>query len=123
VRQSYEKTGKKLGVERQRAACRTFLRQREWIEARVFTENNRSAKGKVARPEFKAMVEAIRRREYDVVVAWEISRWTRNARDRLAPVEACRDAGVMVALWWAPTSTHHIGGAVWCSGFSARSQP
>jgi hypothetical protein len=32
------------------------------------------------------------------VVAWALDRLCRNARDRLALIEACRDAGVMIAL-------------------------
>ncbi|MHA6618904.1 hypothetical protein [Pseudonocardia sp. DLS-67] len=39
VRQSYDKTGKKLGVDRQCAACRTIVRQRAWSEAHVYAEN------------------------------------------------------------------------------------
>jgi DNA invertase Pin-like site-specific DNA recombinase len=40
----------------------------------------------------------VRAGKVDVVVAWALDRLARTARDRLALVEACRDAGVIIAL-------------------------
>lgn len=99
LRLSQDRNGDGLGVERQREDCVRLIEQRGWTLAREpFVDNDRSAaRGKV-RPEFLAMLQAIRRGEVDAVVAWALDRLARNARDRLALIEACQDAKVMIAL-------------------------
>ncbi len=91
-------TGERLTVQRHEKDCRALCKQRGWDVAQVFTDNSVSAKGTAYRAQFNAMLAAIRQGGVDVVVAWALDRFMRNARDRLALVEACREHGVMIAL-------------------------
>lgn len=96
---SSDRTGDGLGVERQREDCAALIRQRGWTETLPpFIENDVSASGRKPRPKFEAMLAAVEAGEIDVVVAWAMDRLTRNARDRLALVEACQRRGVIIAL-------------------------
>lgn len=97
LRISLDQTGEGLAVERQRKATQRLARQRGWQVVSTFEEAV-SAAGKKSRPQFAAMLDAIARGEIDAVVAWQLDRLARNARDRLALVEACRDHGVIIAL-------------------------
>lgn len=98
-RLSLDRGGEGLGVERQTADCRKLIEQREWtLVAPPFVDNDKSAAGRKPRPAFLALLDMIRRREVDAVVAWALDRLCRTARDRLALVEAAREAGVVIAL-------------------------
>jgi DNA invertase Pin-like site-specific DNA recombinase len=57
----------------------------------------------------------VRAGKVDVVVAWALDRLARTARDRLALVEACRDAGVIIALVRGRTWTRRPRRAGWWS--------
>ncbi|TXH19779.1 MAG: recombinase family protein [Mycobacterium sp.] len=98
LRVSRDMTGERLTVQRHEKDCRALCGQRRWDVVKVFTDNSVSAKGKAYRADFNAMLDAIRQGGVDVVVAWALDRFIRNARDRLALVEACREHGVMIAL-------------------------
>lgn len=95
---SADRAGDELGISRQRDDCCALVQRRGWGVALEFAENDTSAAGRKPRPKFLALLAAIRAGQVDVVVAWALDRLTRNARDRLALIEACRDAGVMIAL-------------------------
>lgn len=97
LRISLDQTGEGLAVERQRKATQRLARQRGWQVVSTFEEAV-SAAGKKTRPQFAAMLDAIARGEIDAVVAWQLDRLARNARDRLALVEACREHDVIIAL-------------------------
>ncbi|TCK25448.1 DNA invertase Pin-like site-specific DNA recombinase [Pseudonocardia endophytica] len=99
LRISSDRSGEGLGVERQRVDCLALIEGRGWTLARApFCENDASAAGRKPRPLFRALLDLVRSGGVDVIVAWSLDRLVRNARDRLALVEACRDAGVMIAL-------------------------
>jgi site-specific DNA recombinase len=98
LRISEDKSGDEAGVTRQREDCDALIRQRGWIPAGVYPENDTSAAGKVARPQFAALLAAIKRGEVQAVVAWALDRLVRTSRDRLALVELCQRHGVVIAL-------------------------
>jgi DNA invertase Pin-like site-specific DNA recombinase/Arc/MetJ family transcription regulator len=98
LRISEDKTGEEAAVTRQREDGAALIGRRGWWLAREFADNSVSAAGKVQRPQFAALLDAVRAGLVDVIVAWALDRLCRTARDRLALVEACRDAGVMIAL-------------------------
>ncbi|CDQ45691.1 recombinase family protein [Mycolicibacterium neoaurum] len=98
LRVSLDRTGEQLAVERQRNDAERVVKQRGWNIVDTYTDNSVSAAGKKERPEFTRMLDAIKRGEIQAVVAWSLDRLARNARDRLALVEACRDHGVIIAL-------------------------
>lgn len=97
---SVDRTGDELGIDRQRQACLELLKQRGWtLSVDPFVDNDRSAvAGRKPRPAFQALLRHVAGGEVDAIVAWSLDRLTRNARDRLALVEACRDNKVLITL-------------------------
>jgi site-specific DNA recombinase len=98
LRVSLDPTGEMLTVTRHDEDCRKLAEQRGWQIVETFTDNSISAKGDAHRPAFDAMLQAIENGEIDTVVAWSLDRLTRNARDRLALVDACRKHGTIISL-------------------------
>lgn len=98
LRVSLDPTGEMLTVTRNEEDCRKLAEQRGWEIVATFTDNSISAKGKKFRPEFAKLLDAIENGDVDAVVAWDLTRLTRNARDRLALVEACRKHGTIISL-------------------------
>lgn len=97
LRISDDKTGDELGVTRQREDAEKLCADRGWIPV-PYTDNDLSAKVADKRPAFKKMLADIHSGEISAVVAWSLDRLARNARDRLALVEACQQRGVVIAL-------------------------
>jgi hypothetical protein len=83
-----------VGVERQRADC-IALAERLWPSAsvRVFIDNDLSAADpSVQRPQWQALLDALRRGEVDELVAYDQSRLTRQPPDARG-VGHCADPG------------------------------
>lgn len=95
---SEDRTGEELGIARQGEDCRKLIEQRGWVLAGEYTDNDTSASGKVRRPEFDALLDAVARGELDAIVAWNLDRLTRNRRDQLRLVETCEPRSIMIAL-------------------------
>lgn len=86
-------------MTRQEEDARALAAARGWDVVAVLVDNDLSAAaGKRARPGFEALIGAMERREVGAVLAWDLSRLTRNARDRLRLIEVGRAAEVVVAL-------------------------
>lgn len=98
TRVSADHTGEQLTVTRNEDDCRKLAKQRGWTVTATYADNAISATGKKHRPAFTAMLEAMDNGEIDTVIAWSLDRLARNARDRLALVEACRRHGTVIAL-------------------------
>lgn len=98
LRQSLDRTGDGHAVERQEQDARALADARGWTVAEVVTDNDTSAAGKARRPGFERLVSLVQDRAVEVVVAWDLTRLTRNARDTLRLVEAGQAAGLTVAL-------------------------
>lgn len=84
-------------MDRQREDCADLASRRGWSTTE-YRDNDISAAGKAKRPGFRRLLEDVQARRVDVIVAWTLDRIVRNARDRLALVEACKAANVSVAL-------------------------
>lgn len=98
VRQSLDRTGHGDAVERQREDCERLAHGRGWAVLRVVEDNDTSAAGKTRRPGFEDVLDLLTAGRVQAVVAWDLSRLTRNARDRLRLLEAGRTAGATIAL-------------------------
>lgn len=98
LRISRDMTGEGLAIERQQDAIEQLAKQRGWDIVSTHTDDSITASGKKTRPAFAAMLAVIERGEADAVVAWQLDRLARNARDRLALIEVCRSRGVIIAL-------------------------
>lgn len=97
VRQSFDKAGDSAGVERQERACAGLCAAREWEVVRVVTDNSVSASTGRVRPGWAQVLEAIKKGEVDVVVAWHLDRITRTMRDLEDLIELTQPRGVGVA--------------------------
>lgn len=97
LRISDDKAGEELGVTRQREDAEQLCAARGWIPI-PYKDNDLSAKVADKRPAFKKMLADINSGEINAVVAWSLDRLARNARDRLALVEACQKSNVVIAL-------------------------
>ena len=98
ARVSEDKSGKATSVSQQEEVGLDLIARREWIPAGVYIDNSITGTGKKHRPRFYALLDAVRRGEVDVIVARHLDRLARNARERLALVEACRENGVIITL-------------------------
>jgi site-specific DNA recombinase len=87
LRISKDKIGEGLGVERQRADALKLAQIRGWDVVRVETDNDISAAGKRHRPGFEAVMTAIESGEVGAVIAWDMTRLTRNLRDMVRIIE------------------------------------
>jgi site-specific DNA recombinase len=94
LRISEDKDGEQTATERQRLDCERFAANQGWEVADVFEDVDLSAfKRNVKRPEFERMLEAVKTKAIDGVLAWKIDRLTRRQRDLVRLDEACEDAG------------------------------
>lgn len=83
VRISQDRSGEALGVERQEEDCRALAARLGWEVVAVFIENDTSAstRSKKPRPEYDAMLQAVRAGEADAIIAYSNSRLTRRPRE------------------------------------------
>lgn len=94
LRISSDKTGQRLGVERQGEDCGI----RAGAGALVFEDNDVTGRGTKPRPRFDALLAAIEAGQIGTIVAWSWERLERNRRDGLRLIEACQAARVLIVL-------------------------
>ncbi|GAA1789313.1 hypothetical protein GCM10009795_038840 [Nocardioides hankookensis] len=97
TRISRDATGDEAGVTRQREDCEYLARRNGWEVVRYESDNSISAYGKVRRPAWEAVIEAIKNREVDVVVCYHIDRMTRRPLDMEMFIELSETTGVQIA--------------------------
>lgn len=95
LRQSLDKSGEGLGVERQEAECRRLCERRGWHVSEVVTDNDRSA-SVGTRPGYERLKRLIEHREVDVVVVLRVDRLLRKLTDLEAVIELVERTGVNV---------------------------
>lgn len=98
LRQSVDRSGEELGISRQREDARKLAELRGWELAAEHVDNDMSAAGKRIRPGFESVLSDVTSGRAEVVIAWDMTRITRNARDRLRLIEAGKAAGTTVAF-------------------------
>ncbi len=81
ARISLDKTGRRLGVERQIEECRELCRRMGWPEPTVYVDNDISAKSGKRRPGFEALLADIESGKVDALVAWHLDRLLRRVLD------------------------------------------
>lgn len=89
TRISRDRTGDGAGVARQEEDCRAKATSLGYEVARVFTENDTSAYSKKPRPQYLAMLEAIRAGEFDAVIVWHTDRLYRRMNDLEEYINVC----------------------------------
>jgi len=98
VRQSSDKTGEGAAVERQREDALSLARVRGWEVVRVEVDNDVSAAGKRVRPGFEAVMSAVESGEVGAVIAWDMTRLSRNRRDTVRVIETGERARIVLAF-------------------------
>lgn len=78
ARVSLDRTGDSESPDRQIAECRKFVKGQGWTVAGAFIDRNVSAFSGVARPDYEACLDMLRRGEADVMVAWKLDRVQRD---------------------------------------------
>jgi site-specific DNA recombinase len=94
TRISLDRSGKRAGVERQRADCEGLCAAQGWQVAEYFEDNDRSAYSGRERPAYGRLVEAVVSGEVDAVVAWHQDRLWRNVIEQQTFLAFGREAGL-----------------------------
>ncbi|WP_431840838.1 recombinase family protein [Gordonia hongkongensis] len=81
VRISLDRSGERLGVERQLEDCRALAERLGWTVAATYDDNDLSAYSGKTRPGFEALLDAIKCGEVDAVVCWHPDRLYRKLSD------------------------------------------
>lgn len=84
------------GVARQESDCRVLAERLGWTVADVYTDNDISAYNGRVRPAFEAMLDAIKRGQYDGLLCWHTDRLTRSMKDLERVIEVCDAAQVPI---------------------------
>lgn len=98
LRQSQDRAGEELGITRQREDALTLAKARGLRVVREHIDNDLSASGRRHRPGFEALLSDVGSGNASVVIAWDLTRLTRNARDTLRLLEAGQKSGTTLAL-------------------------
>lgn len=98
ARQSQDRTGDQFGVDRQQDDGHKLAQLRDWTVVEVCIDNDLSASGKRVRPGFEAVIKALQEGRANAVIAWDMSRISRNARDTLRLMEAGQAASATLAF-------------------------
>ncbi|NRI69922.1 recombinase family protein [Rhodococcus sp. MS16] len=81
LRQSQDRSGDELGIDRQRDAVETYAKTRGLVIAREYVDNDVSASSGKRRPQFEEMMQAVDQGEIDVIVVRHLDRLTRRLAD------------------------------------------
>src|ERR1044071_1519532 len=93
LRISDDRDGNQEATTRQRADCAKFAAAQGWEVVDVYEDVDLSAyKRGVKRPEFERMLEAVKTKQVDGVVAWKIDRISRRLRDFARLEEQCEES-------------------------------
>jgi site-specific DNA recombinase len=95
LRQSQDRDGIELGIDRQRADCQRLCQQRGYQVVDEAVDNNRSATTG-ERPEYQRLIQLIEQRAIDVVVCLRVDRLLRRLTDLEALIELSERTGVQI---------------------------
>ena len=85
-----------MGVARQEKECRELAKRLKLKVTKVYRDNDISAYSGAHRPEFEAMLDGIKRGQYDALVCWHTDRLTRSIKDLERIIEICDAANVPI---------------------------
>ncbi|MEV0765179.1 recombinase family protein [Nocardia sp. NPDC050435] len=96
LRQSQDREGDELGIDRQRQDVMRLITQRGWIVHAEYVDNDTSASNRKRRKHFEAMLEAVERGEVDVIVARHVDRLLRRLSELERLLDLCDTHGAYV---------------------------
>ncbi|OBA81238.1 hypothetical protein A9W99_14475 [Mycobacterium sp. 1164966.3] len=110
LRQSLDRSGAGLGIDRQREDVRRLIEARGWTLAGEFVDNDVSALSRKPRPQFSAMMAGVDAGEFDVIVARHMDRLLRRLSELESTLERCQAAGVAIVTASDGVDTSTDGG-------------
>lgn len=110
LRQSLDRSGDGLGIDRQREDVQRLIKARGWILAAEFVDNDVSALSRKPRPQFTAMMARVDAGEFDVIVARHMDRLLRRLSELESTLERCQRAGVAIVTASDGVDTSTDGG-------------
>lgn len=93
---SLDATGEELGVTRQLEDCKALAGTLGWDVLEVYVDNDISASSGKARPQYRAMLEAIKAGEIEAVIAWHPDRLYRKLRDLEELIEVAESRALSI---------------------------
>ena len=97
TRQSLDREGLGLAVERQLAQSEKLCEMRDWIVTARESDNDISGYSGKHRPGYERVIAMIKSREVDVVVVYAVDRLTRRLSDLSALIDLCQETGAKIA--------------------------
>jgi site-specific DNA recombinase len=110
LRQSQDRTGEGLGIDRQREDVRRLIEAGGWTVAAEFVDNDVSALSRKPRPQFSAMMARVDAGEFDVIVARHMDRLLRRLAELESVLERCQLANVAIVTAADGVDTSTDGG-------------
>ncbi|NKR58177.1 recombinase family protein [Rhodococcus hoagii] len=110
LRQSQDRDGTEYGISRQRDDIGRLVSSRGWTIAAEFVDNDTSATKRKPRPQFDAMMHAVDRGEFDVIVARHVDRLLRRLSELEHVLERCEPHGTAVVTASDGVDTSTDGG-------------
>lgn len=84
------------GVARQEQDCRALAKRLGWKITKVYSDNDISAYNGQTRPDFEAMLDGLKRGQYDGLICWHTDRLYRSMKDLERVIEVCDAAQVPI---------------------------
>ena len=111
LRISKDHAGEALGVERQREDCLRYVSNRPgWGVTRVYADNDVSAVKSSPRPQFEAMLKAVKNGEIDVIVAYHLDRLLRRLSELERVFLICQENKTFIVTVADGVDTSNDGG-------------
>lgn len=110
LRQSQDRSGEALGIDRQRNEVQRLIDARGWTVAAEFVDNDVSALSRKPRPQFSAMMARVDAGEFDVIVARHMDRLLRRLSELESTLERCQSANVAIVTATDGVDTSTDGG-------------
>ncbi|MGH3676775.1 MAG: recombinase family protein, partial [Mycobacterium sp.] len=96
TRISDDQTGEALGVARQLDDCTALAERLGWDIVATYTDNDISAYNGKHRPDFDAMLDAMKRAEFGALICWHPDRLYRSMRDLERVIDIADERGVQL---------------------------
>jgi DNA invertase Pin-like site-specific DNA recombinase len=97
ARISEDRDGERLGVERQVRDCVAECEHRGWVVQESYRDNDVSAYGRKARPEYQRMLTDARAGKINAIVCWSVDRLTRHPRELEEIIDLYTSHGISLA--------------------------
>lgn len=110
LRQSQDRSGEQLGIDRQREDCLRLIAARGWTVSAEFVDNDVSALSRKPRPQFVTMMARVDAGEFDVIVARHIDRLLRRLTELENVLERCQSTNVSIVTAADGVDTSTDGG-------------